>query len=153
MVSVPALADVESPQFDPADAPPIVVFFLMAIGFAIAVFAAGVGFAFALFAAGCTVLLVGVGIVSSAVVIGVLRRRVASGVRAFHYMLSAAIAGPATMGALWLGRTVLPIKLSPSEACIIGFIIGIIGGLCFAFQMDVVARIARRRFFPPTSTH
>lgn len=146
-----AFAGNEPLQFDPDDGPPGALLFLAILGVGIALFVAGIGFAFAVFAAGCAVLLVGVGIFSSSVIIGILRRRVSSGLRAFHYLMCTAIAGPATMGALWLARTVIPIKLSTSAVCIFGFVAGVLGGLLFAFQMEVVARVIRRRYFPPVS--
>ncbi len=147
-----AFAGVESPQFDPADGPPVAVVFLMLLGFALALFIAGLGFGFAIFTAGCAALLVAIGIVSSSVLIGVLRRRISAGVRAFHYMMCAAIAAPVTVGVVLLARTIIPIKLSTAQLCVFGSISGILGGLFLAGQLDILARIVRRRFFPPTST-
>lgn len=152
VMSGSAFAGVESPQFDPFDGPAILPIFLMLVGFSIGLFVFGIGFAFAVFAAGLAALLVAVGIVSSAVMIGVLRRRVSSGVRAFHYILSVAIAVPATVGALWLARFVFPIKLSTAHIWMLGTFSGIFGGLVFAHTLNVVARTAYRRFFSPTST-
>ena len=153
LLSVPAFAGVESPQFDPADGPPFVVVFLMLLGFALALFIAGLGFGFAIFSAGCAALLVAVGIVSSSVMIGVLRGRVSAGVRAFHYLLCAAIAAPPTVGVVLLARTIIPIKLSTAQLCIFGSISGILGGLILAGFLDIFVRIVRRRIFRPTSTH
>ncbi|MES2660536.1 MAG: hypothetical protein V4689_18065 [Verrucomicrobiota bacterium] len=125
----------------------MLVFTLAAI--CIALFLVGVGIVVAVVVAASVAVLTCLGLVSSAVLVGILRRRVSSGLRTFHYLACACVALPAGVGTLWLGSWLSHSQLSPAEILTIGSVAGIGGGLALAFLFDRLASALYRRFAIP----
>lgn len=123
----------------------MLVFILAAI--CIALILVGVGIVVAAVVVASAAALTGLGIVSSAVLVGLLRRRFSSGLRTFHYLACASIALPAGIGTLWLGSWLSHSGLSPAEILTIGSVSGIGGGLTLAFLFDLAARAIYRKWF------
>ena len=111
----------------------------------IALFLIGVGIFCAAVVAASLAALAGLGIVSSAVAIGMVRRRLSSGLRAFHYLACTAIALPAGIGTLWLGSWLTHSPLGTGQILTIGTVAGIGGGLGLAFVLDRLAGALYRR--------
>lgn len=130
---------------DPSDdfSPMLAVFALVAI--LIALFLIGVGIFVAAVVAASLAVLAGLGIVSSAVLVGMVKRRFSSGLRVFHYQIFALLSVPAGIGVLWLGSYLRQSQLSLAEILTIGSIAGIGGGLAFAFLLDRLAGLVYRR--------
>jgi hypothetical protein len=138
-------ASAEQP-IDPGDdfSPMLAVFALIAI--LIALFLIGVGIFVAAAVAASLAVLAGLGIVSSAVLVGLVKRRFTSGLRALHYQVFALLAVPAGIGVLWLGSYLMQSQLSLTEILTIGSVAGIGGGLALAFLLDRLAGLIYRRF-------
>jgi hypothetical protein len=92
-------------------------------------------------------LLIAVGMVSSATVVGLFRRRLSAGLRAFHYQFCAVLGMPGGIGAVWCWRHFFRSDLSVRAVLLVGSISGICGGLLFAFFIDRAACVAYRRYF------
>jgi hypothetical protein len=122
----------------------------MFIFFCIFLFLVGIGIVGAAIVAISAAIFTALGIVSSAALIGLLRRRFSSGFRALHYQLFAVAALPAGIGALWLGSHLFSIRLSHRGIFTIGSLAGICGGLLLAFVFDRLAGFAYRRFISPS---
>ena len=137
-------ADAELPV-DPADdfSPMLAMFALVAA--AIALFLIGAGIFCAAMVAAFIAALAGLGIVSSAVAVGMARRRLSSGLRTFHYLVCAALALPAGIGILWLGSWLAHSPLGTGEILTIGAISGMVGGFGLAFVLDLLAGALYRR--------
>jgi hypothetical protein len=138
-------ADAELP-IDPSDdfSPMLAMFALVAA--VIALFLIGAGIFCAALVAASIAALASLGIVSSAVAIGMARRRLSSGLRTCHYLVCAALALPSGIGILWLGSSLTRSALGTGEILTIGAISGIGGGLGLAFVLDRLASILYRRF-------
>ncbi len=138
-------ADAEVP-IDPSDdfSPGFFMFALAAI--CVALILVGIGIAVAVVVAASVAALAGLGVVSSAVLIGLVRRRLSSGLRAFHYQICALLAIPAGIGALWLGNWLTGSQLGIGEILGIGSGAGIASGLAMAFLFDRLAVALYRRF-------
>ncbi len=105
---------------------------------------AGFGIFVGIFVAAFVAMLVFVGIVSTATLIGIIRRRFSSGLRALHYLFLSAAAVPTGVAVLWLGSKVFP-HISKRDVLLAGSIGGLLGGLLFAFVLDrIVVFICRR---------
>ena len=143
----------DAPQTDPSDdGSPV---FLLAFGFiagCVALFLIGAGIVATAILAVSGAILIALGMVSSSVFIGILRRRFSSGFRALHYQFFAIAAVPAGVGSLWLGARLFSTHLSLRDVFVIGSIAGVCGGLALAFALDRLARIAFRRFVSPANT-
>ncbi len=137
-------ADAEMPLAPEDDfAPGLAIIALIFICIVIALIGAGI--VAGVIIAASMALLVGLGITSSAVLIGIFRKRFSSGLRAFHYQFCAFAAIPAGVGALWLGNQIAASGLETREVLIIGSIGGIVSGLVLAFAFDLIARMIYRR--------
>jgi hypothetical protein len=108
----------------------------------------GIGFAIGLACVACAAVLVSLGVVSSSVLIGLVRRRFASGLRAFHYQALALIGWPCGVGAFWLGYAVFDLHFRQRYVLLTGSIAGILAGLLVAYLLDLSLRYACRRFTP-----
>jgi hypothetical protein len=97
--------------------------------------------------AGIIALLIAVGMVSSATVVGLYRRRLSDGLRAFHYQFCAVLAMPGGIGAVWCWRHFFRSDLGLRKVFLIGSVSGTLGGLLFAFLIDRAACAAYRRCF------
>lgn len=106
----------------------------------------GIGIVIALLIAAAVSLLIALGITSSAVLIGLLRRRFSSGLRALHYQIFAFAAMPAGIGILWLGNWLTARDMQPRFIMITGALAGACGGLALAFAFDIIARMLYRKF-------
>lgn len=126
---------------------------ILAIFFCLFLILVGIGIAAAAIVAISVAIFIALGIVSSAALIGLLRRRLSSGFRALHYQVFAVAVLPAGIGALWLGSHLLSIRLSHREIFTIGSLAGICGGLLLAFVFDRMAGFAHRRFISPSISH
>lgn len=137
--------DAELP-IDPSDdfSPGLFMIALAAIG--VALLLIGCGIVVAAVMAISAAALAGLGIVSSAVLFGMLRRRVSSGLRAFHYQVFALVGVPAGIGVLWLGSYLAGSQLGIGEVVIMGSVAGVGSGLALAFLFDRLAGALYRRF-------
>ena len=145
-----ALGTSVSPPMEPGDGGGPLFFMALAfIGISIMLFLVGVGIVATGIAALSATILVALGIVSSAALVGILRRRFSSGFRAFHYQVCAIAAIPAGVGALWLGAHLFTTHLRHRDILAIGSVAGILSGLVLAFAFDRLASIAYRRFVTP----
>lgn len=134
---------------DPSDDFAPGMLFILLAALCIALILIGVGIVVAGIIAASVAVLAGLGIVSSAVLIGMLRRRFSSGLRAMHYQFCTVVAIPAGIGILWLGSYLTHSELSPRETLTIGSLAGACGGLAFAFLFDLVISAVYRRFAAP----
>lgn len=124
---------------------------LIAIGTLIILIGVGI-FAAAVIAA-ATAIMVALGITSTAVLTGLLRRRFSSGLRVLHYQLFAVAAMPAGVGILWLGTWMADSAMRPRFILITGSLAGACAGLALAFSFDLLAKALYRRFVTsPDST-
>jgi hypothetical protein len=96
----------------------------------------GVGIAIALVVAIASFIFVALGIVSSAVFVGIIRRRFASGLRALHYQVFACLGVPAGMGSLFAYCHLFALPLAPEKIAVGGILAGIAGGLLVALALD-----------------
>jgi hypothetical protein len=114
----------------------------------------GVGFAVGLVACAITAALVGLGVVSSSFVIGLLTGRPSAGFRAF-LLQSCVLAGiPAGAVCAWLGKTFLAAYGSDLVVLGCGALGGAIAGIIIALALDFISRRFRSwasaRFLPPS---
>ena len=126
--------------FDPALA--VLVLFFGAVLFVLI----GAGIIVGLVCVACAGVFVGLGIVSSSALIAILSRRFSAGFRALHYQLSAAIALPCGISALWLGSSLCGVHLRNRYIFLAGSAIGIVAGICLAFILDWFVRFVYHRF-------
>lgn len=108
----------------------------------------GVGIVIGIVCAACATAFVGLGIISSSAFVAILRRRFSAGFRALHYQLSAVIGWPCGISALWLGRALFEFPLRNRDLLIFGSAGGILAGICLAFGLDRLVRLAYRRLIP-----
>lgn len=96
----------------------------------------------------CAAALIAVCVTSSSVMVGIFRRRVSSGLRAFHYQISVML-GVFVMECLaFVFRGMAHPEVSIFVTALSGLVAGIVAGLAFAFALDQLAGFLRRRFFP-----
>ena len=145
-----ALGATDSPPIDPSDdfSPMMLAFAL--VGICIVLVLVGVGIVVAAIIAVSSAVLVALGIVSSAAIVGLLRRRFSSGLRALHYQVCAVAAIPAGVGVLWLVSHFFTEHLRHRYIVAIGSFAGICGGLLLAFAFDRLASMAYRHFVTPS---
>jgi hypothetical protein len=115
----------------------------------------GVGFAVGLVACAMAVALVGLGVVSSSFVIGLLSRRPSAGIRAF-LIQSCVLAGiPAGAVCAWLGKSFLAAYGSELLVLACGALGGALAGVIVALALDFISRRlhawASARFLPAGS--
>jgi hypothetical protein len=115
----------------------------------------GVGLAIGLVACAMAVALVGLGVVSSSFVIGLLSRRTSAGIRAF-LLQSCVLAGiPAGAVCAWLGKTFLATYGGDLVVLGCGALGGAIAGVIIALSLDFIFRRLRAwasaRFLPADS--
>ncbi len=93
----------------------------------------------------CLLILIALGIISTATLTGILRRKFSSGLRALHYQLCAAVGLPAGIAAFWGGVWLFSSDIPAPAILVIGGAIGICTGLIIAFILDHAAGIAYRQ--------
>jgi hypothetical protein len=106
----------------------------------------GIGVGVGLACAACASLLVAMGIVSSSALVAMCRRRMSSGLRAFHYQICASLGIPAGVFLLSAASIAFDLRLRPRPLMLIGAGAGIAAGLLLAFVCDRLARLAYNRF-------
>jgi hypothetical protein len=150
MVAVAAGQEsVDPTALDPADdfSPMLFLFALIAV--CVMLFLLGVAIVVGVVAALALGLLVALGIISSSALLGILRRKFSTGLRALHYQLCGVAMIPAGIGVLWLGRAVFDLSYRTREMLWIGSLAGLCGGLLLAFALDrIVVAIYRRVVLP-----
>ena len=97
-------------------------------------------------AAVCSIILISLGIVSTAALTGLLRRKFSSGLRALHYQVCAAVGLPAGVAGFWGIAYLLGSEMPFAAILIIGGAAGICAGLVIAFVLDHAAGIAYRYY-------
>lgn len=132
---------------EPVDDFSPMLFVMAMIGIAVILILVGVGIALAVVVIALAAGLGVIGVFSSAALIGVLRRRLSSGLRALHYQVFALAALPAGMGLVWLGGRLFHSTISSAGLLAIGACSGIAAGLVLAFMLDRLAGYAHRCLF------
>jgi hypothetical protein len=146
-----ALGAVNEPPVDPGDDFSPMLFCFALFGLCIVLVLIGVGIVIAAIVAASAAILVALGIVSTSALVGLLRRRFSSGLRAFHYQVCAVAALPAGVAALWFGLQLFRYPVSPWAVLAVGSVAGAGGGLVLAFAFDYAVRLAYRRFVTPSA--
>ncbi len=144
------LGAADAPPIDPSNDLSPMCFVMLLIALCAVLFLVGAGMVAAGAVAISAAFLIALGIVSSATLIGVLRRRFSTGFRALHYQLCAVAALPAGIGALLIGAHFITTHLRLREILAIGSVAGICAGLLLAFVFDRLAAFAYRRFVAST---
>lgn len=128
-------ASAETPVGPDDDFSPML--FMMAI-FAILIMLVllGICLAIAAITAACLLVLVALGILSTSVLIGILRRKFSSGLRALHYQVCSAIALPVGAALAWLGVWLFDASGHLPVAIAIGALSGVCAGLTIAYILD-----------------
>jgi hypothetical protein len=111
----------------------------------------GLGVVAAGIAAVYSVILIALGIVSSAAFIGILRRRFSFGFHALHYQFFAVVGLPAGIGASCLASHFFAPHFRIRDIVAAGSIAGIGASLLLAFATDKLAVFAYRRLVSPSS--
>ena len=104
----------------------------------------GVGIVVGLVACAITAVLVGVGVVSSSVVVGLLRKSSAAGIRAFLLQCGVLAGIPAGMLCAWLAHALFEAYGSGWVVLFAGALGGAMGGVMIALLVDFIFRRARR---------
>ena len=125
-------------------------FALFLIVVLIALILVGVGIALTVIFAVFSALFAALGIVSSAAITGILRKRFSSGLRALHYQVCAVLSLPVAIGFLWIGTHLFSLHLRIRNVLALGSLAGIIGGLLLAFALDRIAYFVYNRFILPS---
>lgn len=127
---------------DPADdfSPGLALMALLAILVMLVVL--GICLAVAAITAVCLLILVALGILSTAALTGILRRKFSSGLRALHYQACAVIALPVGVALAWLAAWLFDSTSHLPLALAIGSLAGICAGLTIAFILDRAAMAA-----------
>ncbi len=105
----------------------------------------GIGIVLAGVVFACCALLASLGIVSSSVVVGLLRGRFSSGLRTFHYQVCAALTLPVGIAALGVWQHFFDPQLQVWQAIVVGALTGTCAGLLIAWILDRLAVFACRR--------
>lgn len=119
------------------------LFFLLAACLALVL--VGVGVVLALLSVAAIAAMAALGITSSAIWIGYLRRSLASGLRAAHYQICVVIGIPAGVAMLGIAIWVLEIDLARWQLLAAGATGGACAGLLLALACDRLACVVRRR--------
>jgi len=144
-----ALQAADLPPRDPSDdLSPMMAGFLV-IGLCLALFLFGVGLVLAAIVAASAGIMIALGVISSAALVGLLQRRLSAGVRALHYQVLVVAVIPGAIGALWLASHLFDLHLRTSQILTIGALAGAGVGLLFAFALDVAIQLSYRRFIAP----
>lgn len=126
------------------------LFAIVMIALAIFVILIGAGIVIAMIVAICMTILAALGILSTAALTGILRRKFSSGLRALHYQVCAAIALPAGIALFWAGARLFGSETPIATILIIGGAAGICAGLAVAFILDHIAGMAYRHLRKPS---
>ncbi len=120
------------------------IFFLVAFLLII-----GAGFAFGMVAMLLAVALVALGILSSSVLVGTLRRSVSAGVVTLLTLTLAAVGAPAGIAAVWIAKSFLQTEHLSVGSVILGALGGVTAGLCitgmFVWTAKAGLRLAREQ--------
>lgn len=119
------------------------VFFLLAACLALVLI--GVGIVAAAVAVVALAVMVALGITSSAVLVGLLRRNLSSGVRALHYQICIVIGIPAGVAVLGIASWILENDVERWKIVAAGSVGGACAGLVLAFVFDRLARVIYQR--------
>lgn len=104
----------------------------------------GVGIALGLVASVIAAALVGLGVVSSSVVIGVLVRRTSTGIRAFLLQCAVLLSIPAGVLCAWLAHWIFSAPASVWLISLYGAIGGAVAGVIIALLLDFIFRRLHR---------
>ena len=140
-----SLGATDQPTIDPSDDFSPMCFAFVLIAFCVVAFLVIVSIASAAISVACAAILIGLGILSSAALVGVLRRRFSSGLRALHYQICAVAGLPVGVATLWLGSLFFSAHLRHRDIFLVGSIAGIFSGLILAFAFDRLASIIYHR--------
>lgn len=121
----------------------MLIFFI--IGLAIAAVLLGICLVLGAIVAAATALMAAAGLVSSAALVGVLRGRFSSGLRAFHYQLLGAAGLVSGIGVLWIAQHLFDLHLSHRSIALVGAAAGAAAGLITARILDLLAVLAYRK--------
>jgi len=119
------------------------------IVFALIFVLVGIGIVLAALFVVLTGILAGLGMISTAGIVALLRRRFSSGVRALYYQICMVAAMPCGAGVLGLARMIFSIPFRGRDILIFGSIAGGFGGLLLAIVFDRLGTIAWRRYVAP----
>ena len=100
----------------------------------------GVGIAVGLVASCIAALLVGVGVLSSSVVVGVLARRTSAGVRAFLLQCAVLLSIPAGVLCAWLAHWIFSAPVNVWLISLYGALGGAVAGVVIALLLDFIFR-------------
>ena len=104
----------------------------------------GVGIAAGLVACVAAAVLIGVGMLSSSVVVGLLARRTSAGVRAFLLQLALVLGVPSGVLCAWLAHWIFSAPASVWLVSLYGAIGGAVAGVVLALLLDFIFRRLHR---------
>jgi MFS family permease len=104
----------------------------------------GIGIALGLVASIIAALLVGIGVLSSSVVVGVLARRMSAGVRAFLLQCAVLLSIPAGVLCAWIAHWIFSAPASVWLISLYGVLGGAVAGVIIALLLDFIFRRLRR---------
>jgi hypothetical protein len=119
--------------------------------FALLLLLAGLAAVAVVIVAICAAVLLAICVTSSSMLVGILKRRVSVGLRAFHYQISAVLGVFFLECLAFAFRGIAHSKPSIFATAFSALIAGLLTGLVFAYALDQLAGFLHRRFFP-TST-
>ncbi|MDB4618114.1 hypothetical protein OAG53_00405 [Akkermansiaceae bacterium] len=125
------------------------LFFFLLTALAIVLILIGMGIVLGVAVVASAITLAGLGIISTAALMGLMKKRFSSGFRALHYQVCALLALPCGIGAVWFGRMLCHWGLSNATVMLSGTLIGISAGLGLAFIFDRVVVVAHRKWIEP----
>lgn len=141
-----AFAQAAEAPIDPSDDFSPMMAFMAVLLILVMLILLGICLAVAVITAICLLILVALGILSTAALTGILRRKFSSGLRALHYQACAAIALPVGAALAWLGVWLLGSTSHLPFALAIGALAGICAGLSIAYILDRAAVAAYLHF-------
>ena len=112
------------------------LFVLVMLALLVFVILVGVGIAIGLAIVALVAALVGLGIVSSSVVVGIVRRRPGDAFRALFLQLGAAVGIVAGVGVLWLMVSLLDLALGLGWVILVGGLVGLASGLAIGLMFN-----------------
>jgi hypothetical protein len=163
LTSSASAAAAEVPM-DPSDDFSPMLFLMALLAILVMLIVLGICLAVAVVTAICLMILVALGILSTAALTGIIRRKFSSGLRALHYQACAAIALPVGAALAWLAVWLFDSTSHLPFALAIGSLAGICAGLTIAFTLDRAAvaiysyfeksrtKKTRIKEYPPTAT-
>ncbi len=138
-------AAAEAPM-DPSDDFSPFLFLMALLAILVMLIVLGICLAVAVVTAICLMILVALGILSTAALTGIIRRKFSSGLRALHYQACAAVALPVGAALAWLGVQLFDSTSHLPVALAVGSVAGICAGLTIAFILDRAAVVIYSHF-------